>query len=85
MTLCGPTQAINVQGSAEWRRDPFAEQYALGNENLLPRISGRFGKDDGAFSLELLKRAPFMGELIALGAYEIGQLWQAQKRDQNKP
>lgn len=38
-----------------------------------------FGKVDGAFSLELLKSAPFPEDLKALGADEIRQIWHDAK------
>lgn len=44
-----------------------------------PEYKDAFGKIDGAFSLELLKRAPFPEDLIALGADGIRQIWHDAK------
>lgn len=44
-----------------------------------PEYRDAFGKIDGAFSLELLKRAPFPEDLIALGADGIRQIWRDAK------
>ena len=38
-----------------------------------------FGKIDGAFSLELLKAAPFPDELAALGTEGMKQIWHEAK------
>ena len=50
-----------------------------GNEDLFPRIQGRIWKIDGAFSLELLKEAPFPDELAALGTEGMKQIWHEAK------
>ncbi|WP_328706815.1 IS110 family transposase [Catonella massiliensis] len=44
-----------------------------------PEYKDALGKVDGAFSLELLKEAPFPDELIALGEEGIRQIWHAAK------
>ena len=44
-----------------------------------PEYKDAFGKVDGAFCLELLKHAPFPGDLIALGAEGIKQIWHNAK------
>lgn len=40
-----------------------------------PEYKDAFGKIDGAFSLELLKQAPFPEDLVTLGADGIRQIW----------
>lgn len=44
-----------------------------------PEYKEALGKVDGAFSLELLKEAPFPDELTALGEEGIRQIWHAAK------
>lgn len=44
-----------------------------------PEYKDAYGKIDGAFSLEVLKQAPFPEDLIALGADGIRQLWHDAK------
>ena len=44
-----------------------------------PEYKDALGKVDGAFSLELLKEAPFPEELTALGEEGIRQIWHAAK------
>ena len=44
-----------------------------------PEYKDAFGKIDGAFSLEVLKQAPFPADLIALGTDGIRQIWQDAK------
>ena len=44
-----------------------------------PEYKDAFGKIDGAFSLEILKVAPFPDDLIALGADGIKQIWHEAK------
>ena len=44
-----------------------------------PEYKDALGKVDGAFSLELLKQAPFPDELTALGAEGIRQIWHDAK------
>ena len=44
-----------------------------------PEYKDALGKVDGAFSLELLKEAPFPDELTALGEEGIRQIWHAAK------
>ncbi|MBK5898007.1 IS110 family RNA-guided transposase [Catonella massiliensis] len=44
-----------------------------------PEYNEALGKVDGAFSLELLKEAPFPDELTALGEEGIRQIWHAAK------
>jgi transposase len=44
-----------------------------------PEYKDAFGKIDGVFTLELLKRAPFPTDLIALGADGIRQIWHEAK------
>lgn len=44
-----------------------------------PEYKDAFGKIDGAFSLELLKAAPFPYELAALGAEGMKQIWHEAK------
>lgn len=44
-----------------------------------PEYKDAFGKIDGAFSLEVLKQAPFPEDLITLGADGIRQIWHAAK------
>ena len=44
-----------------------------------PEYKEALGKVDGAFSLELLKEAPFPEELTALGEEGIRQIWHAAK------
>ena len=44
-----------------------------------PEYKDAFGKVDGAFCLELLKHAPFPGDLIELGAEGIKQIWHNAK------
>lgn len=44
-----------------------------------PEYKDAFGKIDGAFSLEVLKQAPFPDDLIALGADGIRQIWHDAK------
>lgn len=44
-----------------------------------PEYKDAFGKIDGAFSLEVLKRAPFPEDLITLGADGIRQIWHNAK------
>jgi len=44
-----------------------------------PEYKDALGKVDGAFSLELLKQAPFPDDLIALGEDGIRQIWHAAK------
>lgn len=44
-----------------------------------PEYKDAFGKIDGAFSLELLKQAPFPEDLAALGAEGIRQIWHEAK------
>ena len=44
-----------------------------------PEYKNAFGKIDGAFSLELLKAAPFPDELAALGTEGMKQIWHEAK------
>lgn len=44
-----------------------------------PEYKDAFGKIDGAFSLELLKEAPFPDELAALGTEGMKQIWHEAK------
>ena len=44
-----------------------------------PEYKDAFGKIDGAFSLELLKAAPFPDELAALGTEGMKQIWHEAK------
>ena len=44
-----------------------------------PEYKDALGKVDGAFSLELLKQAPFPEDLTALGEDGIGQIWHDAK------
>lgn len=44
-----------------------------------PEYKDAFGKIDGAFSLELLKEAPFPDELVALGTEGMKQIWHEAK------
>lgn len=44
-----------------------------------PEYKDAFGKIDGAFSLEVLKKAPFPKDLIALGEGGIRQIWHDAK------
>ena len=44
-----------------------------------PEYKDAYGKVDGAFSLELLKRAPFPTDLIVLGIDGIRQIWHDAK------
>ena len=44
-----------------------------------PEYKDAFGKIDGAFSLELLKAAPFPNELVALGTEGMKQIWHEAK------
>lgn len=44
-----------------------------------PEYKDAFGKIDGAFSLEVLKQAPFPADLIALGTDGIRQIWHDAK------
>ena len=44
-----------------------------------PEYKDAFGKIDGAFSLELLKVAPFPDELVALGTEGMKQIWHEAK------
>lgn len=44
-----------------------------------PEYKDAFGKIDGAFSLELLKAAPFPDELAALGTGGMKQIWHEAK------
>ena len=44
-----------------------------------PEYKDAFGKIDGAFSLELLKAAPFPDELAALGTERMKQIWHEAK------
>ena len=44
-----------------------------------PEYKDALGKVDGAFSLELLKQAPFPDDLIALGEDGIRQIWHDAK------
>lgn len=44
-----------------------------------PEYKDALGKVDGAFNLELLRKAPFPKELIALGAEGIKQIWHDAK------
>lgn len=44
-----------------------------------PEYKDAFGKIDGAFTLEVLKRAPFPEDLAALGADGIKQIWREAK------
>ena len=44
-----------------------------------PEYKDTFGKIDGAFSLELLKAAPFPDELAALGTEGMKQIWHEAK------
>lgn len=44
-----------------------------------PEYKDAFGKFDGAFTLELLRNAPFPEALIALGSEGIRQIWHAAK------
>ena len=44
-----------------------------------PEYMDAFGKIDGAFSLELLKEAPFPDELAALGTEGMKQIWHEAK------
>ena len=44
-----------------------------------PEYKDAFGKIDGAFSLELLKAAPFPDELVALGTEGMKQIWHEAK------
>ena len=44
-----------------------------------PEYKDAFGKIDGAFSLEVLKQAPFPEDLVALGTEGIRQIWHDAK------
>lgn len=44
-----------------------------------PEYKDAFGKIDGAFSLEVLKRAPFPEDLVALGTEGVRQIWHDAK------
>lgn len=44
-----------------------------------PESKDAFGKINGAFSLEVLKQAPFPDDLITLGAEGIRQIWHDAK------
>lgn len=44
-----------------------------------PEYKEAFGKIDGAFSLEILRKAPFPEDLIVLGNEGIRQIWQEEK------
>ncbi len=44
-----------------------------------PEYKDAFGKIDGAFSLEVLKQAPFPKDLVALGTEGIRQIWHDAK------
>ena len=44
-----------------------------------PEYKDAFGKVDGAFTLELLKQAPFPGDLVALGENGIKNIWHEAK------
>lgn len=44
-----------------------------------PEYKDAFGKIDGAFSLELLKVAPFPDELVAIGTEGMKQIWHEAK------
>lgn len=44
-----------------------------------PEYKDAFGKIDGAFSLELLKAAPFPDELAAIGTEGMKQIWHQAK------
>lgn len=44
-----------------------------------PEYKDALGKVDGAFSLELLKQAPFQDDLIALGEDGIRKIWHDAK------
>lgn len=44
-----------------------------------PEYKEAFGKIDGAFSLEILRKAPFPEDLIVLGDEGIRQIWQGEK------
>lgn len=45
-----------------------------------PEYEDAFGKLDGAFTLEVLKKAPFPKDILALGAEGIRKIWQEAKR-----
>ena len=44
-----------------------------------PEYKDAFGKTDGAFCLEILRVAPFPGELLKLGEEGIRQIWHEAK------
>lgn len=46
-----------------------------------PEYKDALGKVDGAFSLELLKQAPFPADLTAFGEDGIRQIWQLSLED----
>ena len=67
-------------------RDQLTED-RIRNDNRLhremkicfPEYKDAFGKVDGAFTLELLKQAPFPGDLVALGENGIKNIWHEAK------
>lgn len=40
-----------------------------------PEYMDAFGKLDGAFTLEILKKAPFLEDILALGAEGLKDIW----------
>ena len=65
-----------------FQHQPYLDDFISEHKEMkiyFPEYKEALGKVDGAFSLELLKQAPFPDDLIALGEDGIKQIWHAAK------
>ncbi|XBX14118.1 transposase [Enterocloster clostridioformis] len=71
--------AINVLGSVDERSIRFINRMHREMNIHFPEYKDALGKVDGAFSLELLKQAPFPEDMLAPGESGIRQIWHDAK------